>query len=150
MRFEDRFVVRAPIGKVWAFLRNPTEVAQCVPGTEKVEVIDGQHYHVIAGAKVSFLSVTFALKVTLTDIQEPQRLVAEAEGIDTRIKDRVKVRSEMDLREVSSQETEISYKTDVVVFGKLAAIGFSVIQGKARQMAAEFTRSVRSRLEAHP
>lgn len=147
MTFEDTFVVKAPIGKVWAFLRNPSEMARCVPGTEKIDVIDERHYHLIAGAKVSFLTVTFAMKVTITDIQEPRRLAAEAEGIDARIKDRVRLRSEMNLREVGPEETEINYKTDMTIFGKLAAIGFSVIQGKAKQMAAEFTRSIRRKLE---
>lgn len=147
MTFEDTIVVKAPIRKVWALLRNPSEMAQCVPGTEKVDVIDEGHYHVIVGAKVSFLTVTFALKVTLTDIQEPHRLVVEAQGIDARIKERVKLKSEMNLREISPEETEISYKTDLTVFGNLPAIGFSVVQGKAKQMAAEFTQAVRTKLE---
>ena len=52
--FEDRFTVQAPVEKVWAFLRDPQQVAQCIPGAERIEVIDDRHYHVVAGARVSF------------------------------------------------------------------------------------------------
>jgi carbon monoxide dehydrogenase subunit G len=50
MIFEDSFTVKAPIDRVWAFLRDPQRVAQCIPGTEKIEIIDDTHYHVVAGA----------------------------------------------------------------------------------------------------
>lgn len=148
MIFEDRFTVKAPIEKVWAFLRDPRQVAQCIPGTEKIEVIDDTHYHVVAGAKVSFLSVSFAMNVDVTEIEEPRRLVSVAEGLDSRLRERVKVSSELTLEPLGPDETTLSYRIDLGVFGKLASIGFSVIKGKAKQMAVDFVASIRSRLEA--
>jgi uncharacterized protein len=148
MLFEDRFTVRAPVDRVWAFLRDPQQVAPCIPGTESVDVIDDRHYHVVAGARVSFLSVSFAMKVTVAEIEEPVRLVSLAEGMDARIKERVKLRSTLTLEPRGPEATDVSYSIDLAVFGKLASLGFAVIKGKAGQMAADFAVCIRTRLEA--
>ena len=148
MIFEDRFTVRAPVDKVWAFLRDPQQVAQCIPGTESIEVIDDRHYRVVAGARVSFLSVSFAMNVTVTEIEEPLRLVSVAEGMDPRIKERVKLRSTLALEPHGAEATDVSYSIDLTIFGKLASLGFAVIKGKAGQMAADFAAAIKTRLEA--
>lgn len=147
MIFEDRFTVQAPVERVWAFLRDPQQVAQCIPGTERIEVIDDRHYRVVAGAKVSFLSVSFVMNVKVTEIEEPTRLVSVAEGMDSRIKERVKLTSALALEPRGPATTEVSYRIDLAVFGKLASLGLAVIKGKARQMAADFATSIRTRLE---
>ena len=148
MIFEDRFTVKAPVETVWAFLRDPERVAACIPGTERVEVVDDTHYRMIVGARVSFLSVSFDLHVTVTEIDAPRRLVSTAEGMDTKIKERVKLVSELTLEPLSATETLVGYRIDLGVFGKLASLGLAVIKGKAKQMANDFAGSIRTRLEA--
>ena len=148
MIFEDRFTVQAPVEKVWAFLRDPQQVAHCVPGAERIEVIDDRHYHVVAGARVAFLSVSFAMNVTVTEIEEPVRLVSVAEGMDARIKERVKLTSTLTLAPRGAEATDVSYTIDLAVFGKLASLGLGVIKGKAGQMTADFATRIRERLEA--
>lgn len=148
MIFEDRFTVQAPVEHVWAFLRDPERVARCIPGTERVEVIDDRHYHVVAGARVSFLSVSFAMNVTVTEIEEPRRLVSVAEGMDSRIKERVKLSSALTLEPRGEAATDVTYRIDLTVFGKLASLGLGVIKVKAGQMAADFATCIRERLEA--
>ncbi len=148
MIFEDRFTVKAPVERVWAFLRDPQQVAQCIPGTERIDVVDDTHYHVVAGARVSFLSLSFAMNVTLTEIDEPRRLVSVAEGMDNRLKERVKLTSALTLEPVGPAETAVAYRIELGVFGKLASIGFAVIKGKAKQMAVDFANAIRTRLEA--
>jgi len=148
MIFEDRFTVKAPLATVWAFLRDPERVAPCIPGTERIEVVDDTHYRVVAGARVSFLSVSFALNVTVREIDEPRRLLSTAEGMDPRLKERVKLVSELTLEPISATETAVSYRIELGVFGKLASLGLAVIKGKARQMATDFAERLRTRLEA--
>ena len=148
MTFEEEFAVNAPVDRVWAFLRDPDQVARCIPGAERVETIDDTHYRVVAGAKVSFLSVSFALNVTLTEIDEPRRLVSVAEGMDARLKERVKLVAELTLEPAGARQTTIRYRIDLTVYGKLAALGLTVIKGKAKQMATDFATGIRTRVEA--
>lgn len=147
MIFEDRFTVRAPIERVWTFLRDAERVAPCIPGMERIEVIDDRRYHVIAGASVSFLSLSFALDVTVTEIDEPRRLVSVAQGLDARLKERVKLTSDLRLEAAGPEETVVNYRIELGVVGKLASMGLSVIKGKARQMATGFASGIRQRLE---
>lgn len=147
MIFEDRFTVRAPIDEVWAFLRDPERVGRCIPGAETIEPVDDTHYRVVAGAKVGFLSVSFAMTVTVTEIDEPRRLVSIAEGMDSRLKERVRLTSALGLEPLDARTTEVGYRIDLAVFGKLAALGLGVIKGKARQMATDFAAAIRAGLE---
>jgi carbon monoxide dehydrogenase subunit G len=146
--FEDRFTVQAPIERVWTFLRDAERVASCIPGMERIEVIDDRRYHVVAGASVSFLSLSFALDVTVTEVDEPHRLVSVAHGLDARLRERVKLTSELRLEAAGPEETVIGYRIELGVVGKLASMGLTVIKGKARQMATAFASGVRARLEA--
>jgi uncharacterized protein len=146
--FEEEFTVNAPVNEVWAFLRDPEQVARCIPGAERVEPIDDTHYRVTAGAKVSFLSLSFALNVTLTEIDEPRRFVSVAEGMDARLKERVKLVAALILEPAEAAQTIVRYRIDLTVYGKLASLGLSVIKGKAKQMAADFATAIRTRLEA--
>jgi carbon monoxide dehydrogenase subunit G len=148
MIFEDRFTVNAPVQAVWAFVRDPERVGACVPGMERIEVRDDTHYHVVAGARVSFLSVSFAMDVTVTEIDEPRRLVSIGEGMDARIKERVKLSAALTLEPLGEAATDVTYHIDLTVFGKLAALGLGVIKGKARQMATDFAGCIRARLES--
>ena len=43
--------------------------------------------------------------------------------------------------------TEVSYRIELTVFGKLASLGLAVIKGRAKQMADEFAARIRTRLE---
>ncbi len=147
MTFEEEFTVNAPVNEVWAFLRDPEQVARCIPGAERVEPIDDTHYRVTAGAKVSFLSLSFALNVTLTEIDEPRRFVSVAEGMDARLKERVKLVAALILEPAEAAQTIVRYRIDLTVYGKLASLGLSVIKGKAKQMAADFATAIRTRLE---
>lgn len=148
MIFEDRFTVQAPVATVWAFLRDPEQVGRCIPGTESIEVVDDTHYRVVAGARVGLFSVSFTMNVTVTEVEEPRRLVSIAEGMDARLKERVRLTAALTLEPRDAVATEVSYRIDLTVFGKLATLGFGVIKGKAKQMAGDFATSIRTRLEA--
>lgn len=148
MTFEDTFVVKAPVETVWRFLRDPEQVGQCIPGTERVEVVDDRNYRVAASAKVSFLTVSFNMKVTVTEIDEPRRVVSVAEGQDARLNERVKMTTALTLEPDGPTATRVSYKIDMGMFGKMASIGFAVIRGKAKQMAEAFAKEIKARLES--
>jgi carbon monoxide dehydrogenase subunit G len=75
------------------------------------------------------------------------RLVSVGEGLDARIKERVKLRAALTLEPRDTTATEVSYTIDLTVFGKLAALGLGVMKVKAGQMAADFAACIRTRLE---
>ena len=140
--------MKAPIDRAWRFVRDPAAMAQCVPGIEKIDVIDDRTFDVVASARVSFLTLTFTMRASITEVEEPRRLRSHIEGRDSRLGERIKMTAELTLDELAPTETQIVYRIDMAVFGRLASLGLNVMKGKAKQIAEEFARNMRIRVEA--
>lgn len=149
MLIEEKFIVKAPREKVWAFLMNPDASGPCVPGCEKIEVIDGKTYMVTVRVKIAFISLAFNMKVQITEMNPPSHLETIATGEESSMTSNIKARNVLDLNSLSESETEVSYRSEVSLFGKLGTMGQSVVKGKAKQLGKEFAEAVKSRLEGH-
>ena len=148
MLIEEKFTVRAPIEKVWDFLMDPDASGPCVPGCEKVEVVDDKTYKVRVKVKIAFVSLTFNMKVAITDMNRPFHLETVATGEESEMASSIKAKNSLVVKSVSEMETEISYRSDVSLFGKLGTVGQSVVKGKAKQLGKEFAGAVKNRLES--
>ena len=148
MVIEETFTVKAPIEKAWDFLIDPDASGPCVPGCEKIEVVDDKTYRVRVKTKISFMSFTFNMKVEIIEMNRPFHLESVSAGEDSKLTSRIRMKSFLDLNSISEMETEISYRSDVSLFGKLGTMGLSVVKGKAKQLGREFAGAVKSRLES--
>lgn len=117
MLIEETFAVKAPIEKVWDFLMDPDASGPCVPGCEKVEVVDDKTYRVRVKTKVSFLAFTFNMKVEIIEMNRPFHLESTSAGEDSKMTSKIRVKSSLDLKSVTELETEISYRSDISLFG---------------------------------
>ena len=148
MVIEETFTVKAPIEKAWDFLIDPDASGPCVPGCEKIEVVDDKTYRVRVKTKISFMSFTFNMKVEIIEMNRPFHLESVSAGEDSKLTSRIRMKSFLDLNSISEMETGISYRSDVSLFGRLGTMGLSVIKGKAKQLGKEFAGAVKSRLES--
>src|SRR5438046_6775215 len=62
------FDVTAPIEKVWSFLSDTRQVGRCVPGVDRIEVLDATHARWDLTVKIGPLSQT--LKVTTGTLEQ--------------------------------------------------------------------------------
>ena len=147
MIFEDHFLIEAPRTAVWAYIWDPEKMSRCVPGVEQVVAESDTTYSVRVKTKVGFLSATFNLGVKIMEAEEPVRLISVFEGKDSKIASRLKQVNTMELMDVSPTRTEMSYKSEVTLMGKLATLGRSVIKGKAKQLMKEFSQKLKAEIE---
>ena len=126
---------------------NPDASGPCVPGCEKVEVIDDKTYRVTVKVKIAFISVTFNMDVQITEMNPPSHLETLATKQEKSLTSNIKAKNVLDLTNLSESETEVSYRSEVSLFGKLGTMGQSVVKGKAKQLGKEFAEAVKSRLE---
>jgi carbon monoxide dehydrogenase subunit G len=147
MIIEEKFAVRAPREKVWDFLMDPDQSGPCVPGCEKVEVVDDKTYKVRVKVKIAFVSLTFNMKVAITEMNRPDHLESVATGEESAMASSIKAKNSLDLKSLSETETEIAYRSDVSLFGKLGTMGQSVVKGKAKQLGKQFADALKNRLE---
>ena len=146
MLMEGRFTIAAPIHRVWeAFFDVPTMVGW-VPGVVAARQIDDRHYEITLEQRVAFLTARFDARLELQEVRPPEFVGFVLEGKDGRIASSVKVQTGISLREAGPAHTEVTYRNDMSVFGRLGTIGFAAIKRKAQEIETEFTRRANAAL----
>ena len=144
----------APVDAVWAFLTDPRRVGPCVPGATGVEVVDDRTFRLALTVKVGFLGTTQDVEVRITEAEAPRRLVSVGRGEDRRLGSQVDVRSTVELVPLGSGETpeatEVRYRSEVKVLGRLGTIGDAVMKLKAKELGGEFAARIRAAIERAP
>ena len=147
MMMEGRFILKAPIQKVWDTLLEPETLLSCIPGAEKIERVDERTYDCVIKQKVGPISVKFKFKSTITKSEPPRHMEVEGEGEDIGKAGHFMQKSVVDLREISEKEVEVAYKTDAMIVGKLAMFGDRIMRAKAKKVEEEFTMALQERLK---
>jgi carbon monoxide dehydrogenase subunit G len=146
MLIEDKFIVKAPIERVWHYLLDPQTLASCIPGCEKIEAIDERTYDSIVGAKVGPISAKFKFRTTLVELEPPRRLKAVGGGEDLNKAGTFSQETVVYLKEVSKDEVEVSFRSDISITGRLTTFGDRILRAKAKQVGDEFTQALNDRL----
>jgi carbon monoxide dehydrogenase subunit G len=147
MLMEGRFILKAPIQKVWDTLLEPETLLSCIPGAEKIERIDERTYDCVVKQKVGPISVRFKFKSTIIKSDPPRHIEVEGEGEDIGKAGHVRQNSVVDLREISEREVEVAYTTDAMIVGKLAMFGDRIMRAKAKKVEEEFTQALQEKLK---
>ncbi len=148
MLIEGKFALKAPVQNLWDFLLEPGTLASCIPGAEKVEAIDEKTYECVVKHSVGPISVRFKFTVVLTEVEPPKHVKAvgrgEALGKMGIFTCDVNVR----LAEISKDEVEVSYQTNVNIVGRLATFGERIMRAKAKSVGEEFTKKLQEKLKS--
>lgn len=107
MILEGKFVVKAPIQKLWDTMLNPEILRSCRPGAEKIEQLDEKTYDCVIKQKVGPISVQFKFQTTLVKIDPPTHAEMEGEGEDIGKAGRFVQKTIIDLKEIEGGEVEI-------------------------------------------
>jgi carbon monoxide dehydrogenase subunit G len=148
MLIEGQFSLRAPIQQVWDFLLEPGTLASCIPGAEKVEAIDDKTYESVVKQKVGPISVRLKFTTTLTEIDPPKHLKAVGRGADIAKAGTFTQETTVDLNEITKDEVEISYSSNVSLVGRLAIFGERIMRAKAKSVGGEFTKNLQEKLKS--
>lgn len=147
MILEGQFTIDAPRDRVWNAIWDIPTLASWVPGCTSAERVDASTYRAHLEQQVGFLKASFDLLLSVVETDPPTRIRLKGEGEDRRLRSNVGVDSEVVL-EPSGDATVFRYRHDLSVFGRLGALGFPIIQRKAREMEAEFARRASAGLAA--
>jgi len=148
MLIEGKFTMKAPIQQVWGFLLEPETLTACIPGAEKVEAIDDKTYEAIVKQKVGPISVRFKFTTTLVEVDPPKYVKAVGKGADVSKMGTFTHEMTVNLAEISKNEVEISYKTNISIVGRLATFGERIMRAKAKTVGEELTRNLQEKLKA--
>ncbi|MDY6973980.1 MAG: SRPBCC domain-containing protein [Thermodesulfobacteriota bacterium] len=147
MEIEVQFIVRASVLESWDFLLDPVKISSCIPGCERLEVIDANNYRSIIKVKVGPIPARFKIKSTINEIKRPYSLVSVSKGVDTGKAGFLSMKTMLNLRELSEDRTEITGKSEVNLIGRLSTFGDRIIRAKAKQLIEEFKEQLCVKLE---
>ncbi len=146
MQYSGSTLIEAPRDRVWAFVIDPRQVAQCGPGVESIEVIDPTHFRVRAKVGIGIISARFAVDLELAETAAPDRAVIRANGQAPGTA--VEATGEMRLSGPDAGPTTMDWTADVAILGSLAAMGARMIEGTADKLITQAFDCMRAKLEA--
>ncbi len=140
MKFEGKIDLGVPIDDAWDFLMDINKFKACLPGIEAVRQIDDKTFEGTLAATVGPISGKFNFRSTILESKPPEQMVVRTEGTDSVTKSTVKADMQVDLCKVSEEKTQMNYKADVKIIGRLAVIGDMVLRATATLILQEFAR----------
>lgn len=139
--------LKKPIEQTWDVLMDPQAVAACVPGVERVEVIDADHFRVTVAVKVSYIRARFTINLAVTERRAPRYLKSEGTGDEDSLASNIRQTTELELEPLGDGHTRLHMRANVDVFGRLGTFGHGVIRSKADQMWDLFAGNLKARIE---
>ncbi len=140
MIFDGKIDLEVPIENAWDFLIDIDKFTTCLPGIEEVKQIDDKTFEGTLAATVGPISGKFSFRSTILESQPPERMVVRTEGTDSVTNSNVTADMTVDLSKISAKNTEMKYKADVKINGRLAIVGEMVLRATATLVLQEFTR----------
>ena len=147
MKIEGSFRVKAPTDRVWQYIRDPDQVAPCVPGCEKVEVTGPTTYAATVKVALGPIKTSFRVTVEVTTEEPPRFIASVTRGEEGGRASTLTAHNELRLEEVDPATTEVRYSSEVSIFGRLGKYGLGMMKKKAETIGADFARTFAARVE---
>ena len=147
----ESFEVNAAPERVWAYLIDPAQVVQCLPGAELLEVEDERTFVGRMRVKVGPVTAAFRGRARFDEIDAAGRRVRmSGEGQDTGGGGTAKMTMTSEIAALPNGGSRISVQSDVEVMGKLVQFGRGLMEEVSRQMFKQFANCVQEKLAAAP
>jgi hypothetical protein len=148
MIFDGKIDLNVPVQKAWDFLIDINKFSTCLPGIDEVKQIDDKTFDGIISAAVGPISGKFNFRSTIVESRPPEQMVVRTEGVDSVTKSTVNADMTVDLRAALDNKTQMDYKADVKIKGRLGILGDMVLRATATLILQEFTKRLHKGLGA--
>lgn len=149
MIFDGKIDLDVPQQQAWDFLIDINKFSTCLPGIDEVKQIDDKTFDGVISAAVGPISGKFSFRATIVESRPPEQMAVRTEGTDSVTKSTVNADMTVDLREISENKTEMDYRADIKIKGRLAILGDMVLRATATLILQEFTRRLHQGLSDH-
>ena len=140
MIFEGKIDLDVPVDQAWDFLIDINKFSTCLPGIEEIKQLDDKTFSGVLAAAVGPISGKFSFRSTIVESRPPEQMVVRTEGTDSVTKSTVNADMTVDLRKVAEAKTEMDYRADIKIKGRLAILGDMVLRATATLILQEFAR----------
>ena len=149
MILDGKIDLDVPAEKAWDFLIDINKFSTCLPGIDEVKQIDDKTFDGVISATVGPISGKFNFRSKILESRPPEQMVVRTEGMDTVTKSTVNADMIVDLRSISGCKSQMEYKADIKIKGRLAILGDMILRATATLILQEFTRRLHKGLGDH-
>jgi carbon monoxide dehydrogenase subunit G len=140
------FTVAVPQDKAFAFINDPSMLANCIPGCSDLKDLGDNKYSAKLTNRVGPISLTFDVVVELTKVEPLSAIDATVSG--NAPGGRLTATATVRLEPVDAANTKIAYTVDMGLTGKLGGIGQPVFRAKSDELSKKFGANVQSAIVA--
>jgi hypothetical protein len=145
VKIEGTHTINAPREVIWKLIVDPTVIARCIPGVEKMEPTGEDTYSAVLNVGVASIRGKYTGKVRLHELQPSSSYKLDIDGRGTQ--GFVKGTGEINLEEKDGQTT-VRYSGEVQIGGAIAGIGQRMLQGTTRMMTSQFFTAIEAEADA--
>ncbi|MBT6340446.1 MAG: hypothetical protein HOJ48_14230 [Desulfobacula sp.] len=146
MLIAETFTVPTTIENLYEFLLDAQKVGLCIPGCESVELIGENEYDSIVKTKVGIISARFKVRTKIEEATPHSLIRTVGQGKEIRNLGHFKQKTEIKLKSLAENKTEVFYQAEVSIVGRLATFGDRIMKSKAKKMGKEFADAVKAKL----
>lgn len=129
--------IDAPREVVWAALKDPGILRQCIPGCESIERVSNTEMHALATATLGQVQAKFKSRVMLSACNPPQSCHIAAES-QAGPGGSAKGEADLHPESLGAASTLLKYGVNATLGGSLAQLGERLVDQTAQKMANEF------------
>lgn len=135
MEFEDEFESDHPPERLWQYFTDPDILAECAPGCDHIEQRSPSELEATIAVGVGSVKPTFDVDMTVTEAEEPNRLVMTAAGDASR--NSFETVAKMNLVE-NGDGTTARWRAETDVSGLIASLGQRALGSVADRIVNNF------------
>jgi uncharacterized protein len=134
MIVEGTYTFKGPREAVWELLQDPDVLGKAMPGAQKLTRSSDDHFEGVMKVSVGPMSAAeFTMTVDLVDKHPPERFAMRIDskgGLGF-----ARGTAQVTLVEAPGNETTMTYRSEMQIGGRIAAVGQRIIDSAARMMA---------------
>lgn len=147
LKLEGEHTFDAPRQRVWEALNDPDVLARTLPGAEKLEQVEENHFKGELAMRVGPVQGRFHGDVTLSNLQPPESYHLDLKGSGPA----GFVNGAGDVRlEESGSGTVLHYDIEAQVGGRLAGVGQRLLESSARVITRQALEGLERQIDAPP
>lgn len=146
MKFSGEQVFNESRQQLWNHLMDPEVLAKITPGgTSELETLGEDRYKTITNIKLGPVKGSFKGKLSLINKNEPESFDIEMEQL-SKIGNAA-ADMKLTLKEVSEEQTKLSFVADARLSGVIARMGQRVMSGVAQKITRDIFGSIEKHIE---
>jgi hypothetical protein len=151
MLIEDRFTVRTPVDRLWAFIQDVEQIAPCMPGAELTEVVDERTWKGKVHVKFGPVQMAFAGTVVMEERDDAaHRAKLSAKGTEQRGKGVASAKVESWLEPAGEEGTTVHIRSDLTITGAAAQLSRGLLPEVSKLLTKQFADCLETKLNEQP